>query len=114
MERGIDMARRKEETFPELLFQVLRRVPWWVGPVLIVTAFVFLEWLFPAIFDVPQLKYETPATPDTAMQFSQDVLRKSAAGVSRMLAPWISLLIAGVWIVALLVKFHDRRTRYGR
>jgi hypothetical protein len=107
------MARRNEETPPELLFQVLRRVPWWVGPILIVFAFVFLAWVFPAIVDVPQLKYDG-STPDTAMQFSQDMLRKSVAGVSRMLAPWITALIVGVWIVALIVKCHDRRKRYGR
>jgi hypothetical protein len=100
------MPRRKQnDSFPELLFQALRNLPWWVGPLFIAAAFLILRFGIPALIDVPQLQPDL-TSPDKAMGVSKQILGKSGADFSRMAAPWATLFVSGVWVFALVAKFQ--------
>lgn len=104
------MPRRNQESFPELLHAVLRKVPWWIGPLLIAATYIVSRWAIPSLIDVPQLQYDG-STPEKAVGFANQIFGKAGADFSRMAAPWASLFVAGVWLFALAAKYQDSKQK---
>lgn len=104
------MPRRNEETFPEVLFDFLRHLPWWVGPIVIAVTFVVLRWAMPALIDVPQPQFD-PSTPEKGVGYASQILGKAGADFSRLAAPWVTLGVTVVWLFALAAKYMDTRKR---
>lgn len=94
------MSRRKKESVLDDLFQVLLKTPWWVGPILAAVVFVFIRFI------VPYILGHVGSKPD-------DPLAKGlSAGLSpllSMLAPLGCLVVLGIWGIAEVTKFRNRR-----
>jgi restriction system protein len=96
------MARRRSQSnsFFDDLLGVLRVVPWWVGPPLIVLTWVLFRYILPAIFHgITEAQDNSVALPPASM----------ISSLSVMLSPIIAGLIGLVWVIALFKKIGDSR-----
>lgn len=98
------MGRRKSpaDHLMDDLFDLLRHVPWWVGPILIAVVFVSFRYVVPALF------FSTPPSPDLSSQISKvsdPVFRRLSIGM----APILAGIVAVMWMVAEASKFARRR-----
>lgn len=80
------------------LLDFLRIVPWWVGPPLILFAWLLFRFIVPAILTgVTPVESNSVAVPVTKMFSTMSV----------MLAPYIAGMVGLVWVVALFKKLGD-------
>jgi restriction system protein len=90
--------RSKSDQFFDDLQDVLRIVPWWVGPPLILFAWLLFRFILPAILTgVSPAENNSVAVPVTQMFSTMSV----------MLSPYIAGVIGLVWVVALFKKLGD-------
>ena len=96
---GASMARRRKDTGADAFFDILVRVPWWVGPSVAGFAYVFLRFIIPALLT-------SSSKPD-------DPVAKTFGAVLvpslHMLAPLAALFFLVIWGFAELKKLLDRR-----
>ena len=93
------MARRKKETGAEAFFDILVRVPWWVGPTVAAFAYVILRFIVPAILT-------SSSKPDDPMAKTFGAM---LVPTLHMLAPLAALLVLFIWGLAELKKLLNRR-----
>lgn len=67
--------------------------------------FALLRWAIPGLIDLPHLEYDS-GTPEKAVGFGRQILGKAGADFSRIVAPWASLFVLGVWGLALIDKYR--------
>lgn len=103
----MSMARIKKESFPEVMLQFFRSVPWWIGPIAIAVTFVILRWAIPAAIEVPQIHADL-STPEKAIGLSNQIMGNGAAQASRFLAPWLTAVVGAIWFGAMAFKYRGR------
>lgn len=93
------MPRRRKETGLDELFKFLVTVPWWVGPLCAVLAFIFLRLVIPAVLG----NVGTPDDP-TGKTFNAVLVP-----ISTGLAPYAGLLVLVIWGTAEGTKYMNRK-----
>ena len=91
-------ARKQEESFLDVLFDLFTMVPIWVGPIFAATVYTALHWGLPWYFSEPE--------PDNLVH---KPLFSIASKLGPMLAPWVTLLILAVWVFAEIRKRSDQK-----
>jgi len=96
------MARRRqqEESPIDLLFQILRAAPVWVGPIVAIVVFATLRWLIPWWFASP--REENPGSIAIPMY-------TTIAMFAQQLSSLAAIVVLLIWLAAEFVKWQDRR-----
>ncbi len=76
----------------EGLFEILRVVPAWVGPLIAVGVYLGLRYAVPAWFGTIEGRHG-----------------EALGNISRSIAPILALVVVFIWAIAEFVKFRDRR-----
>lgn len=91
--------RRDESPLIEEVFVILRAVPVWVGPILALLVYAVCRWAFPGLLTLLASGEDAPS----------DMGRSVLSGLSITLAPFITVIVVGIWVAAVISKFTDRR-----
>lgn len=90
--------RSQSDQFMDDLLDFLRVVPWWVGPPLILFAWLLFRSIVPAILTGLTPAESNPVAVPATKMFST---------ISVMLSPYIAGVVGLVWVVALFKKLGD-------
>lgn len=82
----------------DLLRAELKRAPWWAGLIGIGLAYLMFRLLIPFALGVVG-----------GAEDGQPNMTQMIGNISRVMAPYASLVVAGVWIIALVDKFIDNQ-----
>lgn len=85
------MPRHRQEGFFDVVFDILLKVPIWVGPLLAGGVYVLLRFVWPALFS------------------SEDITQSVLRGIGPAIALWAALAFLIVWVVAEARKWSRRR-----
>ncbi|TVQ32431.1 MAG: restriction endonuclease [Phycisphaeraceae bacterium] len=94
------MARRKSDadrTFDDIR-DVFQRIPWWVGPPVILIIWVLIAFIVPYLFTV--LSSESG-------EKIHDLAFKGLTAAAKPLAILVALLLTLIWLAALVMKFKN-------
>jgi len=92
------MPRRKSEAdrFLDDVFDFLCVMPWWIGPPVILVTWVMFAFVIPMILSITGGGDDVSSTVHTTI-----------APVCVMLAPFIALVVAMIWLFTLIRKWQD-------
>lgn len=96
------MPRKAQPGLLDDLFEFLKVVPSWVGPIVAAVVFATARWIPPLFI---------PAQPDRANPF--EMMLSMVGPIVPKIAPVLGVLILGVWVIAEFHKWKNRQ-RFNR
>ncbi|MBM79446.1 MAG: hypothetical protein CMJ78_02480 [Planctomycetaceae bacterium] len=90
------MPRRRKPEFLQVLYDLFRLTPIWVGPVVAACSYGLIRWGVPALFE--------PAFPEEA---ANRTFNHIVSNLAPMVAPYVGGLVLFVWLFALFDKISN-------